>query len=254
MAHPMVHYWLARPFRPPARVWASPFYPYGSNGGGTYLIHHGADFPNPEGTPILAGARARVVFAGRDEARAVGPWPGFYGQAVVLQLERTYMGRRVYVLYGHVRRVFVRVGEQVERGQLIAEVGQEGIAMGPHLHLEVRLGKNAYTATVNPEFWLEFMPNHGTLIGRLVTPDGHAWMGARILVYRLREGKTRYWTTIPTYLAEPGIQPDPGWGENWLLTDVPAGDYVLEVAGVVPPLRRRVHVGAGETVFLTFER
>ncbi len=250
--HPPLHYWLTRPFRPPAQVWASPYYPYGSNGDGRYLVHHGADFPNPEGTPILAGAEATVVFAGPDTREVLGPWAHFYGRAVVLRLTRQYQGRPVYVLYGHVRRTFVRKGDRVHQGQVIAEVGQEGIAMGPHLHLEVRLGENDYNATVNPEFWLTYMPGHGTLIGRLVTPDGRAWMGARILLYRVQKGQPRYWTTVPTYLEAPGIQPDPLWGENWLLTDVPEGEYVLEVAGVSPPLRRRVHVHAGETLFVEF--
>ncbi len=250
--HPISHYWLARPFVPPAQTWASPFYPYGSNGGGLYLIHHGADFPNPEGTPILAGDDGTVVFAGKDDKQRLGPWLNFYGQAVVIRLDRTYEVRPIYVLYGHVRRWLVQKGERVHRGQPIAEVGQEGIALGPHLHLEVRLGENTYTSTVNPEFWLEFMPGYGTLIGRLVTPDGHAWMGAHIVVYRVREGTPRYWTTIPTYLAAPGIQPDPQWGENWLLTDVPTGDYILEVSVAASTQRRHVHVDNHRTVFVEF--
>ncbi len=252
VSHPWTHYWLARPFTPPAQTWASPYYPYGSNGDGRYLIHHGADFPNPEGTPILAGDEGVVVFAGKDDKERLGPWRNFYGQAVVLQLDRTFEGQPVYVLYGHIRRWLVQKGQRVERGQPIAEVGQEGIALGPHLHLEVRLGENAYTATVNPEFWLEFMNGYGTLIGRLVTPEGHAWMGARIQVYRGKGEGARYWTTIPTYLHESGIQPDPLWGENWLLTDVPQGDYILEVSLAGTTIRRQVHVNARDTVFVEF--
>ncbi len=248
------HYWLSRPFRAPAREWASPFYPYGSNGDGNYLIHHGADFPNPEGTPILAGAAGEVVFAGTDDEEQLGPWLNFFGKAVVIRLDQTYVGEPVYVLYGHIRRWLVEKGERVTPGQPIAEVGQEGIALGPHLHLEVRLGENTYTATVNPEFWLEPMPGHGTLIGRLISEDGRAWMGARIHVYRVQEETTRYWTTIPTYLAEAGIQPDPLWGENWALTDVPAGEYILEFPGKGDVIRRRVRVDAGETVWIEVVR
>ncbi len=250
--HPQTHYWLARPFIPPAQTWASPYYPYGSNGGGRYLIHHGADFPNPEGTTILAGDEGVVVFAGKDDNKQLGPWPNFYGQALVLRLERTFEGRPLFLLYGHIRRWLVHQGEHVRRGQPIAEVGQEGIALGPHLHLEVRLGSNSYTATVNPEFWLEFMQGYGTLIGRLVTPEGYAWMGAYIQVYRIKKGKPHYWTSIPTYIYEPGIQPDPHWGENWLLTDVPQGDYILEVSMQGTIIRRRVHVNAQDTVFVEF--
>ncbi len=231
----------------PARTWASPYYPYGSNGGGQYLVHHGADFANPLGTPILAGAEGTVVFAGKDAKVTLGPQKDFYGQAVVIRLDKTYAGQPVYVLYGHIRQWDVNKGTRVKRGQKIAEVGAEGVALGPHLHLEVRLGKNAYTATVNPEFWLEPLPKHGTMIGRLVDPQGRAWMGARINVYTLKDEKLRYWTTIPTYLPEPGIQPDPLWGENWLLTDVPAGEYVLEFHVPGATTRRKVTVEPGKT-------
>ncbi len=234
-------------------MWASPFYPYGSNGDGRYLIHHGADFPNPEGTPILAGSDGTVVFAGKDDIQVLGPWANFYGQAVVIRLDETYAGQQVYVLYGHVSRMFVQPGERVKRGQIIAEVGQEGIALGPHVHLEVRLGSNKYTATVNPEFWLEPMPGHGTLIGRLGLTDGRVWQGARVLVYRVRNGRSRYWTTIPTYLPEPGIQPDPLWGENWLLADVPAGEYFLETVVNGRRFRERVRVKGGDTLFIRWE-
>ncbi len=250
MSSPPLHYWLERPFTPPAQTWASPYYPYGSDGEGRYLVHHGADFPNEEGTLVLAGEEGTVVFAGRDDERALGPWPNFYGRAVVIRLDRQYAGRDIYVLYGHVRRVLIREGQRVARGQPIAEVGQEGIALGPHLHLEVRLGANTYTSTVNPEFWLVPLAGHGTLIGRLEREDGRVWQGARIRVYRLETAGPRYWTTIPTYLPEPGIQPDPLWGENWLLTDVPAGSYLLETVVGGKTFRESLHLLPGATHFI----
>ncbi len=247
---PPTHYWLARPFTPPAQVWASPYYPYGSDGEGRYLVHHGADFPNPEGTLILAGDTGTVVFSGRDDVQLLGPWLNFYGQAVVIRLDRQYKGQDIYALYGHIRRALVQVGERVQRGQPIAEVGQEGIALGPHLHLEVRLGANTYISTVNPEFWLVPMPGHGTLIGRLEKEDGRVWQGARIRVYRVRDDKPTYWTTIPTYLSEAGIQPDPLWGENWALTDVPEGTYLLETEVGSKTFRETLTLKAGQTRYL----
>jgi len=214
---------------------------------GKYLIHHGADFPNPLGTPILAAGTGEVIFAGKDDATLLGPQRNFYGQAVVIRLDRTYNGRSVYVLYGHVQRWLVEVGQRVEPGQPVAEVGQEGVALGPHLHLEVRLGRNAYTATINPEFWLEPMPGHGTLIGRYLAPDGKAWQGAPIRIYRGQGENRRFWTQIYTYLPEAGIQPDPLWGENFLLTDVPAGTYTLEFALGGRTIRQTVTVTPGST-------
>ena len=190
------------------------------------------------------------MFAGKDNTTQLGPRKDFYGQAVVIRLDRRYVDKHVYVLYGHIKTWKVHKGDRVKKGQDIATVGAEGIALGPHLHLEVRLGKNTYTATVNPEFWLVPLPKHGTLIGRLTTPDGYAWLGARINVYRVKEKKPVYWTTIPTYLPEPGIQPDPLWGENWLLTDVPEGKYILEFSVPGGQSRREVTVKAGQTTWV----
>lgn len=198
----------------------------------------------------MAGASGEVVFAGEDTHVLLGPWYNFYGRAVVIRLDQNYLGQPVYVLYGHIRRALVQEGDRVTAGQAVAEVGQEGVALGPHLHLEVRLGENTYTATIHPEFWLTPLPGHGTLIGRLVDPTGRAWQGARIRVYRRQDDTLRYWTTIPTYLPEPGIQPDPQWGENWLLTDVPAGTYVLEFAVAGRQVRREVQVTPNGTHFL----
>jgi len=41
--------------------------------------------------------------------------------------------------FAHASRILVRVGEKVERGQTIAEVGRTGLVTGPHLHYEVEL-------------------------------------------------------------------------------------------------------------------
>jgi murein DD-endopeptidase MepM/ murein hydrolase activator NlpD len=92
--------------------------------------HEGIDLGAPPGTPIFAAEAGRVIHSGR---------LGAYGNAVVLKHAGAYRS-----FYAHARRLFVEVGEFVERGQKIAEVGATGRATGPHLHFEIRRGETPH--------------------------------------------------------------------------------------------------------------
>lgn len=244
------HYWLARVTGPGTQQWASPFYPYGSNNQGRYLLHQGADIPNPLGTPLLAPADGKVVFAGTDDQIALGPTTNFFGNAVVIELDRRYLDRPVYVLMGHMGAVYVRPGERVVRGLPVGEVGMTGIALGPHVHIEVRVGANDHLHTRNPEFWLQPLPDHGALAGRVLTEEGLHLPGVEILLYPGPEFKApRYYTW--TYLDAPDlINPDDQWGENFLMADVPAGLYMVEVKVGKRLLRQEVTIEAGRTAWI----
>lgn len=85
--------------------------------------HHGIDVSADAGTPILAAAKGRVVRAG---------WVPGLGNMVEIDHGYGYVTR-----YGHASRLHVQAGQQVERGQLIAQVGSSGLATGPHLHYEI---------------------------------------------------------------------------------------------------------------------
>ncbi len=240
------HYWLQRPLWPPARCIASAFYPYGTNGMGAYLVHHGADFQAKYGTPIHATGDGVIVVAGSDREHVYGKFRNFYGNLVVEKLDREYEGRTVFVLFGHLSKVECAPGQRVKAGDVVGMVGSAGIAMGPHLHLEVRVGKNDYSHTRNPEFWLKLLPGRGTLVGRLLTPDGRDWPGA-VLTVRKRGGHGKAYQILYTYLDDPQIHPDDQWGENFLWADAPAGSYRLETPwGKVIPFT----IEAGGTTFL----
>jgi murein DD-endopeptidase MepM/ murein hydrolase activator NlpD len=90
---------------------------------GRRQFHAGLDIAADSGTDIVAAARGKVVFAGRK-----GP----LGNAVVLD-----HGYGFRTTYGHASALHVRAGEQVERGQRLAAVGNSGRSTGPHVHYAV---------------------------------------------------------------------------------------------------------------------
>ena len=102
---------------------------YGSRWG---TFHAGLDFAAPLGTPIYAVADTTVV---QGKERAAGSVSGF-GNWVWLDAQST-LGRDF--IYGHMRwaDIYVKRGDKVKAGDLIARVGSEGGSTGPHLHFEV---------------------------------------------------------------------------------------------------------------------
>lgn len=250
MAQASDHFWLGRPTGPDTTQWASPFYPYGSTGQGQYLLHHGADIGNPLGTPLLAPADGVVVFAGADSQIPMGPTTDFFGNAVVIELDRRFDDQPVFVLLGHMSRVDVQVGQRVTRGQRVGQVGSTGVALGPHVHIEVRVGVNDYDHTRNPEFWLEPLPGHGALVGRVLTADGRHLPNAQLLLYPGPAfNSPRFYTS--TYEDALGlIFPDDHWGENFLLADLPAGTYIVETSINGVTYRQEVVIRAGETTWM----
>jgi murein DD-endopeptidase MepM/ murein hydrolase activator NlpD len=188
-----------------------------------------------------------VVFAGSDDQQAIGPKPNFYGNTVIIELDRTYRGQPVFVLLGHMQSMAVEAGQQVRRGQVVGEVGMTGVAIGPHVHVEVRVGENDRFHTRNAEFWLEPLPGHGALAGRVLDAAGHAVPTAEVLLYPGPDfASPRYYTF--TYEDQPGlVNPDDEWGENFLLTDLPANTYLVEITAGGRSFRQEVSVRGGRT-------
>lgn len=91
--------------------------------------HEGIDISTHYGAPIVSAARGTVRFA--------GTLPG-YGKMVEVDHGYGYRTR-----YAHASRILVRPGQEVERGDLLAEVGQTGLTTGPNLHYEVLVNRRA---------------------------------------------------------------------------------------------------------------
>jgi murein DD-endopeptidase MepM/ murein hydrolase activator NlpD len=220
------HFWFTRPFTDAYATWGSPYYPFGTNNRGQYLWHHGIDIQNPMGVPILAVGDGVVVRAGPDDEIPFGPSPNFFGQAVLIRHDQEWNDLLVYTLYGHVSKVLVQAGQPVKAGDVVAEVGQGGVALGPHLHLEVRVGGMTYWDSRNPDLWVRPDPGYGVVAGRVIDAQGYLVPQQPVFLYRAEE-PDRFWRETFTY-ADNVVKSDDEWGETFTLADVLAGNYVLK--------------------------
>lgn len=94
---------------------------------GRIRAHRGVDYAARTGTPIMAAGDGKVKFAG---------WQNGYGRVVILEHGQGYT-----TLYGHMSRFGkYRTGARVRQGDTIGYVGMTGLASGPHLHYEFRVG------------------------------------------------------------------------------------------------------------------
>jgi murein DD-endopeptidase MepM/ murein hydrolase activator NlpD len=104
---------------------------------GHAAFHAGIDFPGQHGQPILAAAAGKVSFVGQRSG---------YGNVVEVSHGNGLMTR-----YAHLSGFAAHVGQQVDRGAMIARMGSTGRSTGDHLHFEVRLNGQP----INPRRFLE---------------------------------------------------------------------------------------------------
>lgn len=95
--------------------------------------HNAVDLAAPVGTPIVASAAGTVIIS------RTGTWSGGYGNYVVIS-----HGNGTQTLYSHMLKNTVSVGEKVDQGETIGYIGMTGNTTGPHIHFEIRGGKNPF--------------------------------------------------------------------------------------------------------------
>jgi murein DD-endopeptidase MepM/ murein hydrolase activator NlpD len=94
---------------------------------GFWSGHPGIDIAAWAGAPITAADSGHVIYAGWDDTG--------YGYTVVVD-----HGNGFQTLYAHLQAYYVEAGDNVAKGEQIAEMGSTGNSTGPHLHFEVRQG------------------------------------------------------------------------------------------------------------------
>lgn len=93
-----------------------------------YIFHSGVDL-KARYVPLRAAQSGRVSFAG---------YMSGYGKIIIVKHSSGYETR-----YAHLEKIGVKVGQNVDKGELIGKTGMSGRVTGPHLHFEIR--KNGRT-------------------------------------------------------------------------------------------------------------
>ena len=110
--------------RPLLKGWLSSYYGMRNHPiTGRYEMHKGIDFAGKMGGEVIAVAKGVVTFSGKR-----------YGYGNVIDIAH---GNGYTTRYAHNSRLMVSVGDTVEKGFQIAEIGSTGRSTGPHVHFEV---------------------------------------------------------------------------------------------------------------------
>ena len=110
--------------RPITKGWLSSYFGMRTHPiSGRREMHKGIDFAGSMGGPVIAVAKGVVTYSGKRYS---------YGNLIEIAHGNGYSTR-----YAHNSILLVSVGDTVEKGFQIAEIGSSGRSTGPHVHFEV---------------------------------------------------------------------------------------------------------------------
>ncbi len=104
---------------------------------GYRFFHPGVDLAAKVGEPVRPMAKGKVILVAHDR------WN--YGNHVIID------NGEYQTLYGHLSKINVAEGQEVDAETVLGEIGSTGRSTGPHLHLEIREGNK----TINPKSVLD---------------------------------------------------------------------------------------------------
>ncbi len=223
------------------------------------VVHTGIDIPGDIGTPILAAGDGKVIYSGQGVYRGgQNIFDDPYGKAIVIEHSFKYRGEALYTLYAHLDEILVQAGESVQVGQKIGLMGTTGKTTGPHLHFEVRIGKNEYFSTRNPDLWLSPPIGWGILVGQILTYEGRLREQQIMYLYRAeddqRGDKFDDLLWIGKSYQNEAINNDPYYLENISISNIPAGKYVVSipVTEIGFAYQTEVEIKPGQVTFVKF--
>jgi murein DD-endopeptidase MepM/ murein hydrolase activator NlpD len=245
---PYDHFYFARPIGADQVNWPLADYRYG----GVFLpgvVHTGVDIPAPKGTPVLAAGSGKVTWTGYGLYALKEDLNDPYGLAIAIRHDFGYQGETLYTVYGHLDEIFVAKGQHVEAGEILGKVGDTGQTTGVHLHFEVRIGKNNFFGSRNPELWLAPPEGWGLLAARITGTNGLLLHAHPIRVHSLDTGQ--YWT-VKSY-AKGSTNSDPYYNENLVIGDLPAGSYEIWVEYLGTTYNLNLEINPGVVTYFRFK-
>jgi len=225
-ATPHDHFYFTRPVGVDEVNWPLPSYRYGGIFFGPDQPHTGVDVVTPEGTPVMAAAAGQVLWAGTGLLFGDNDEDDPYGLAVAIKHEFGWDNQPLYSLYAHLSEISVTKGQYVEAGEVIALSGNTGFTTAPHLHFEVRIGSNNFYQTLNPELWLTPPQGYGVLVGKLTDGAGEPLIRQEVILTNL---DTEQEFRGETYGSIFTVNGDPFYDENFAVSDLPAGEYRIQI-------------------------
>lgn len=241
------HFYFVRPIAANEINWPLADYRYGGN----FLpevIHTGIDIPAETGTPVIAAGSGRVIWAGYGLFSGKKNLDDPYGLAIAIKHDFGYRGESLFTIYGHLQQCDVIAGQEVDVGEQIGLVGQTGKVTGAHLHFEVRLGKNQFYLSRNPELWLAPPQGWGVLAARILTTGGTP-LYDQVITVRSRNQEQSW--KVKTY-GKGTVVSDAYYDENLVLGDLPAGHYEIWIPYAGSTYNLELQVRAGMVSFFTF--
>jgi murein DD-endopeptidase MepM/ murein hydrolase activator NlpD len=223
------------------------------------VVHTGIDIPGDIGIPILAAGEGRVIYAGQGIYRGgEDVFDDPYGKAIVIEHSFSYQGEPLFTLYAHLDEIIVAEGQSVQAGQKIGYMGNTGKTTGPHLHFEVRVGKNEYFSTRNPDLWISPPQGWGILVGQILTYEGRLHEQQVVYLHRTEKALSggdpddRLW--IAKSYQNEAINSDPYYNENLIISNIPAGTYFLTipVTNIGYSYQTVVEIKPGQVTFVKF--
>ena len=244
------HFYFSRPVGVDEVNWPLPSYRYGGIFFAPDAPHTGVDIVVEIGTPVLAAGPGQVVWTGRGFIFGEQIEEDPYGLVIAIKHDFGWNNRPLYTLYAHLSEILAVKGQQVETGDLIGLSGDTGFTTAPHLHFEVRVGENTYYNSQNPELWLVPPVGWGVVAGRLTDGASQPLFSQEAILVNLETDKMWVGESYGSILT---VNHDPYYNENFVVSDLPAGKYLVQIPYYGLYYEETIEVLPGAVTFFRFK-